>query len=171
MYWMSFIFVFTFGLCWLDTTIIDLRRVYEAEGWSCVWCILDFGDEDHVWHCFVLHARIIGHIQPHTTGPKSQANLQEEQDRFYDLLLAAVLILSFSHGWGLRSDATGGIRTVIQIANALKVLVGSRAFIHSLFGLHIHHCITLTSSVLGHGWSMPGPAYFCFLSSGYLDEC
>ena len=81
----------------------------------------------------------MGHIQPHTTGPKSQANLQEEQDRFYDLLLAAVLILSFSHGWGLRSDATRGIRTVIQIANALKVLVGSRAFIHSLFGLHIHY--------------------------------
>lgn len=117
--------------------------MYKAEGWSCVWCILDFGDEDHVWHCFVfsiLHARIIWDIfNPTLLVPNLKRTCRKNKIVF--------MICSWLQCWFSVSPMDevfavmlqGGVRTVIQIANALKVLVASRAFIHSLFGLHIHY--------------------------------
>lgn len=173
MYWMSFIFVFTFGLCWLDTTIIDLRRVYKAEGWSCVWCILDFGDEDHVWDCFafsILHARIIWDIfNPTLLVPNLKRTCRKNKIVF--------MICSWLQCWFSVSPMAEVFAVMLQgESGQLFKLQMLWRYLSEVARLSIHFLdfistITLTSSVLGHGWFMPGPAYFCFRSSGYLDEC
>lgn len=151
--------------------------MYKAEGWSCVWCMLDFGGEDHhVWHCFfssIFHARIIWDIfNPTLLVPNLKRTCRKNKIVF--------MICSWLQCWfSVRSvspmDEVFAVMLQGESGQLFKLQMlwrdlseVARLSIHFLD--FISHCITLTSSVLGHGWFMPGTAYFCFRSSGYAKD-